>query len=80
MIIISFTSEEEKRKLIEEFSVEYELFETCYLFSGNELRFKKKVSGMTVEERLLQQERKIQEQEVAIMELTTLVAGGSLNV
>lgn len=76
MITISFTSEEEKAKLIEEFSIEYELYETCYLFTGNELRFKKKVSGLTVEERLLQQENKIQEQEQAIMELTAIIAGG----
>lgn len=76
MITVSFVSEEEKTKLIEKYSVEYELTETRYLFTGNELVFKEKVLGLTVEERLLQQENKIQEQEKAIMELTQLLAGG----
>lgn len=80
LVTISFVSEEEKVALIEKYSSEYELIETRYLFSGNELKFKKKVSGLTVDERLSQQESKILEQEQAIMELTALLSGGGVNV
>lgn len=80
MLTVSFESEEEKQTLIEKFSNEYELVETRYLFTGNELKFKKKISGLTVDERLSQQESKILEQEQAIMELTAIIAGGGTNV
>lgn len=80
MLTVSFESEEEKQTLVEKFSNEYELVETHYLFTGNELKFKKKISGLTVDERLSQQESKIREQEQAIMELTAIIAGGGANV
>lgn len=80
MLTVSFESEEEKQTLVEKFSNEYELVETRYLFTGNELKFKKKISGLTVDERLSQQESKIREQEQAIMELTAIIAGGGANV
>lgn len=80
MITVSFISEEEKQSLIEKYSSDYELVETRYLFTGNELKFKEKISGLTVDERLSQQESKILEQEQAIMELTAIIAGGGTNV
>lgn len=52
MLKVSFTSEEEKELLIAKYSPTYELTETCYLYTGNELRFVEKVNGLTTEERI----------------------------
>ena len=74
MITISFVSEEEKIKLIEKYSKEYELIETRYLFTGNELVFREKVNGLTLEERLQEQGKKIDLQEQALAELTMYIS------
>lgn len=74
MLTVSFVSEEEKQQLIEKYSTDYELIETRYLFSGNELIFQEKVNGLTLEERIALQEQQLQEQAGAIAELTTLIA------
>lgn len=52
MLTVSFETEEQKVSLIEQYSLTHELVETRYLFNGNELKFKEKVNGMTVDERL----------------------------
>ncbi|WP_150284170.1 hypothetical protein [Rummeliibacillus sp. TYF-LIM-RU47] len=74
MMTITFVSEEEKERLIEKYSQEYELKETRYLFTGNELVFQEKVNGLTLEERLQEQEQKIVLQEQALAELTMYIS------
>ncbi|MGR6899536.1 hypothetical protein [Rummeliibacillus sp. BSL5] len=74
MLTVSFESEEEKQTLIEKFSNEYELVETSYLFTGNELKFKEKVKGLTMDERIEEQEKKIVLQEQALAELTMYIS------
>ncbi|WIL39757.1 hypothetical protein QN089_05670 [Kurthia sp. YJT4] len=77
MIKIQFYTPSEKEELI----LEYQnkgliLIEEAYTFDGNFIYFDKE----SVDNRLKIQERRLQEQEQAIMELTALLSGGGVNV
>ena len=69
MITVSFETEEGKNRLITEYSTDYELVETRYLFTGNELKFKKKVNGLTMDEQIAELQQSQIEQDELIMSL-----------